>query len=50
MNGKPLGEDILNWRGPWGFRRFIEEWRDRGKIKTFEIRDGKVIMESRGRD
>jgi hypothetical protein len=48
MNGKPLGEDILNWRGPWGFRRFIEDWTSRGKIKTFEISDGKVILESRG--
>jgi len=50
MNGKPLGEDILNWRGPWGFRRFIEEWTDRARIKSFEIKDGKVILESRGSD
>ena len=48
MNGKPLGQDILNWRGPWGFRRYIEDWTSTGKIKTFEIRDGKVILESRG--
>lgn len=48
MNGKPLGPDVLNWRGPWGFRRYVEEWTSRGKIKTFEIRDGKVILESRG--
>ena len=50
MNGKPLGEDILNWRGPWGFRRAIEEWTDRGNIKTFQIKDGKVILESEGRE
>lgn len=48
MNGKPLGEDVLNWRGPWSFRRFIEDWTSRGKIKTFEVTDGKVILESRG--
>jgi hypothetical protein len=48
VNGKPVGQDVLNWRGPWGFRRYVEEWTSRGKIKTFEIRDGKVILESRG--
>ncbi len=48
VNGKAVGEDVLNWRGPWGFRRYIEQWTDKNDIKTFEIRDGKVILESRG--
>ncbi len=47
VNGKAVGEDVSNWRGPWGFRRFIEQWTDKNEIKTFEIRDGKVIMERR---
>ena len=48
VNGKAVGEDVLNWRGPYGFRRYIEQWTDRNEIKIFEIRDGKVILESRG--
>jgi hypothetical protein len=50
VNGKPVGEDVSSWRGPWGFRRYIEQWTDKNNIKTFEIRDGKVILESRGSD
>ena len=50
VNGKAVGEDVLNWRGPWGFRRYIEQWTDKNDLKTFEIRDGKVILESRGSD
>lgn len=48
VNGKPVGEDTLNWRGPWGFRRYIEQWTEKDRIKTFQIAGGKVILESRG--
>jgi hypothetical protein len=48
VNGKPVGEETLNWRGPWGFRRYLEQWTDEERIKTFQIADGKVILESRG--
>jgi hypothetical protein len=48
INGKPVGEEALTWRGPWSFRRFIEEWTEKNNLKTFEIQDGKVILESRG--
>lgn len=48
VNGKPVGEDVLNWRGPWGFRRYIEEWTEKNNLKTFEIHEGKIILESRG--
>jgi hypothetical protein len=50
VNGKSVGEDALNWRGPWGFRRFIEQWTEKDNIKTFQIAGGKVILESRGSD
>ncbi len=48
VNGKPVGEDVLNWRGPWGFRRYIEQWTEKNNLKTFEIQEGKIILESRG--
>jgi hypothetical protein len=48
VNSKPVGEDTLNWRGPWGFRRYLEQWTDEERIRTFQIADGKVILESRG--
>jgi hypothetical protein len=50
VNGKAVAEDISSWRGPWGFRRYIDQWTDKGDIKTFEIKDGKVILERRGRE
>jgi hypothetical protein len=48
LNGQPVGEDTLNWRGPWGYRRIIEHWVEEDNLKTFQITDGKVILESRG--
>jgi hypothetical protein len=47
VNGKPVGEETLNWRGPWGFRRYVEQWTERDRIKTFHIAGDKVILESR---
>lgn len=49
VNGKAVGEDVLNWSGPWGFRRYIAQWTDEVEVNTFEIKDGKVIIASRGR-
>jgi hypothetical protein len=49
VNGRVVGEDVLNWSGPWGFRRYIAQWTDELEVNTFEIKDGKVIMASRGR-
>jgi hypothetical protein len=48
VNGKAVPDDVLSWRGPGGFRRYIEQWTDRSNLKTFEIRDGKVILETKG--
>jgi hypothetical protein len=47
VNGKSVGEDVLNWSGPWGFRRYVEEWTSHNEIQTFQITDGKVILENR---
>jgi hypothetical protein len=49
VNGKPVGEDVLNWSGPWGFRRYIAQWTDQAKVTTFAIKDGRVILERKGR-
>jgi hypothetical protein len=48
VNGRPVGEDVLNWSGPWGFRRYIAQWTDQAEVATFEIKDSKVIMEKQG--
>jgi hypothetical protein len=48
VNGKPVGEDVLDYRGPYGFRHYLEQWSEQAALKTFEIKDGKVILESRG--
>lgn len=49
VNGKPVGEDVLNWSGPWGFRRYIAQWTDQVEVTAFEIKEGKVILERKGR-
>ncbi len=48
VNGKPVAEEGLNWRGPWSFRRYIEEWTETNDLKRFEIENGKVILETKG--
>ena len=50
VNGKPVAEDVLDYRGPYGFRHYLKQWSDQAALKTFEIKDGKVILESRGSD
>jgi hypothetical protein len=50
VNGKPVAEDVLDYRGPYGFRHYLGQWSDQAALKTFEIKDGKVILESRGSD
>jgi hypothetical protein len=50
VNGKPVAEDVLDYRGPYGFRHYLAQWSDQAALKTFEIRDGKVILESRSSD
>jgi hypothetical protein len=47
VNGRPVGEDFLSWQyGSWSFKRYIADWTMNTNLKTFEISDGKVILET----
>ena len=47
VNGRPVGEEFLSWQyGSWSFKRYVGEWTAETNLKTFEISDGKVILET----
>ena len=47
VNDRPVADEALQWQyGPWSVRRYINDWSANENLKTFEIRDGKVILES----
>jgi hypothetical protein len=47
VNDRPVPDEALQWRyGPWSVRRYIDDWSADRKLKKFEIRDGKVILET----
>jgi hypothetical protein len=48
LNGHSIDDVALTWRYPFSLRRFISEWTEQNDLKTFQIRDGKVILETRG--
>jgi len=49
VNDRPVPDEALQWQyGPWSVRRYINDWSSDVNLKTFEIRDNKVILESRG--
>jgi hypothetical protein len=49
VNGRPVGEEFLSWQyGAWSFRRYVTDWTGETNLKTFEISDGKVILETNG--
>jgi len=49
VNGRPVGEEFLSWQyGSWSFKRYLSDWTTRTNLKTFEISDGKVILETNG--
>src|SRR5437667_149218 len=49
VNGRPVGEEILSWEyGSWSFKRYLADWTGRTNLKTFEISDGKIILETNG--
>lgn len=51
VNGRAVADEAMQWRyGPWSVRRFINDWSADHNLKTFEIRDGRVILESGGSD
>jgi hypothetical protein len=47
VNGRPVGEEFLSWQyRSWSFKRYVADWTTDTNIKTFEISDGKVILET----
>lgn len=50
VNGHAVDEAALTWRYPWSLRGFLSNWTEENNLKTFEIRDGKVILETKGSD
>jgi hypothetical protein len=47
VNGRPVGEEFLSWQySSWSFKRYAAEWTTQTNLKTFEISDGKVILET----
>jgi hypothetical protein len=49
VNGRPIGEEALRWQyGSWSLRRYLSDWSEKNNLKTFEIGDGKVILETKG--
>ena len=49
VNGRPVGEEILSWQyGTWSFKRYMSDWTGRTNLKTFEISDGRIILETNG--
>ena len=49
VNGKPVGEEFLSWQyGSWSFKGYVSDWTNQTNLKTFEISDGKMILESNG--
>lgn len=50
INGESLPADVLNWKydsRPLG--NYLAEFRETRNVGTIEVRDGKVILRSRGR-
>lgn len=51
VNGHAVSDDALNLQyPPWSLRRYLANWAETNDLKTFEIRDGKVILETKDND
>jgi hypothetical protein len=49
VNGRSVADEAMQWQyGPWSVRRYINDWSADQNLKTFEIRDGRVILETKG--
>jgi hypothetical protein len=50
INGKPVGEEVLNWR--YGelppFKKYVADWTGQRSLQTFEIADGRVVLQTKG--
>jgi hypothetical protein len=50
VNGNVVEDAALAWHYPWSLRSYISYWTERNNLKTFEINDGKIILETKGTD
>jgi len=48
VNGRAVDAAALTWRYPWSLRSFISRWTEENDLKTFEIREGRVLLETKG--
>jgi hypothetical protein len=49
VNGRAVGEAVLDWQyQSWSLRHYLLDWSERNNLKTFEIGDDKVILETKG--
>jgi len=47
VNGRAVGEEFLSWQyESWSFKRYVAKWTGETNLKTFEISEGKVILET----
>jgi outer membrane murein-binding lipoprotein Lpp len=49
VNGRPVGEEVLEWkygRMP-SFRSYVADWITQSNLKTLEVAEGKVILETK---
>ena len=48
INDRPVPDEVLQMQyGPWSMRRFFNDWSNDENLKTLEIHDGRVILESK---
>lgn len=48
VNDRPVPDEVLQMQyGPWSIRRFFNDWSSDENLKTLEIHDDKVILESK---
>jgi hypothetical protein len=47
VKGRSVGEEFLSWQyGSWSFKRYAADWIGQTNLKTFEISDGKIVLET----
>ena len=48
INDKPVDDEAVYWRFPFSLRHYIEDWTAQTQLKSFEIDDGRVILDTKG--
>lgn len=48
INGHPIPDEFLRFRGPFTLRRYLEEWDQENDLKTFEVHDARIFLETKG--